>query len=277
MKSPESLERLINMLAKLPAIGRRSAERMALKLVTRSKDSLLSPLIVALQDVEKNLVLCGGCGGITTVAENPCCLCTSPDRDNKLLCVVEDSADVFLLERTNSFSGRYHVLQGKLSPQRGTGPAELRLQALLRRVQAGGVEEVILALNADVESDATAAFLTDWLKQAGVARVSHLAWGIPAGSGIAYSDPFSALVVGVDEPWEVCLLKLMVDVIQHSLPHNATQLSRDPQGIHHEVEKSFQAARQDRALISVLCEKLHKYNVFKEYEDRFFSLVRQKR
>ena len=188
MKIPDKLEKLIVTLARLPAVGRRSAERMAFRLVTRPKENLLQPLIEALQEVSRELGFCPICGGVTEHQGQPCAVCVDPERNNRLLCIVEDAADIFLFEKANCFSGKYHVLGGKISPRQGQGPSEIRVQELLRRVEKEKVEEVILALNADVESDATAAFLAQTLKGAGVELVSHLAWGIPAGGGVSYLD-----------------------------------------------------------------------------------------
>ncbi len=187
MKPTESLERLKVLLARLPGVGRRSADRLAVAMA-RNREGYLHDLVATLQAVAREVVTCSLCGSMTSVAENPCRLCTDPRRDDRLLCVVEDPADIELVERSGIYRGRYHALMGRLSPARGEGPAALRIQSLLNRIQQGVVEEVILALNSDVESDATAMYLAERL-QGHAVKVSRLARGIPAGSGLAYADP----------------------------------------------------------------------------------------
>lgn len=187
MKSIPDLDRLISCLGRLPGIGRRSAERMALKLV-RDPDGQLKDLMASLEAVRRCVRCCSRCGCITVDGEEPCRLCTSPARDGDVLCVVEDPSDILAIERSGSFQGRYHALMGKISPMRGEGPGDLRIEALIRRVREDGIKEVILALSTDMEGEATAGYLAERLR-ATAARVSHLAFGIPAGSGVAYSDP----------------------------------------------------------------------------------------
>jgi len=187
MKSTDSLDRLKLLLGKLPGVGRRSAERLAISMA-RNREGYLGELVTTLQQVAREVTSCSLCGSMTSVAENPCRLCTDTRRDDRLLCVVEDPGDIELVERAGIYRGRYHALMGKLSPAKGDGPAMLRIQSLLNRVQQGTVTEVILALNSDVESDATAMFLTEKLHARPV-KVSRLARGIPAGSGLAYADP----------------------------------------------------------------------------------------
>jgi recombination protein RecR len=183
----EYLDRVAVALAKLPGIGRRSAERMAFGLAWDA-DGVLRELVHALRDAEANVRLCNRCGGITTVAETPCRLCSSPARDQAIVCVVESPADIVAIERTGSYKGRYHALMGVISPMHGEGPDDLRIRSLLDRVDAEGFKEVILALGTDVESEATASYLTELLKERPV-RVTKLASGIPVGSGVGYSDP----------------------------------------------------------------------------------------
>jgi len=182
----DEVSRLIRVLSRLPALGRRSAERIALRLV-QDRGGLLQDLIGALERVRDSVCECRRCGGITTRDRNPCALCTDPQRDDELLCVVESVADQMIMERSGGFRGRYLVLGGKLSPREGVGLDNPGIRRLLQRVAEGKVREVILALNADVESEATLAFLASELLKRGV-RVTHLAYGIPAGSGIAYVD-----------------------------------------------------------------------------------------
>jgi recombination protein RecR len=185
--SVEALERLAVVLARLPGIGRKTAERMAMRLV-EDPDGLLRMLVAALETAGAEVRFCGRCGAVTTVDRDPCRLCTDPAREDRMLCVVESPADIEAVERAGAFRGRYHALMGKISPMRGEGPDHLRVGALLKRVKAGGIDEILLALNTDVESDGTAAYLADVLRPLGVA-VSRLAYGLPAGSGIIYADP----------------------------------------------------------------------------------------
>ena len=182
----ETLDRLIACLGRLPGVGRRSAERMAMRLVRKS-DGLLGDLIQSLQEVQRGVKCCSRCGNVTPAEADPCRLCTSPRRDENVLCVVEDPSDIVSMEASGGYHGRYHALMGKLSPMRGEGPANLRVKALLQRVEQEKFQEVILALSTDMEGDSTAAFLTELLEKKNV-RVSRLAFGLPAGSGIAYSD-----------------------------------------------------------------------------------------
>ncbi len=181
-----ALDSLIRALSRLPGLGRRSAERAALALVRRP-DPLLDDLVRALQQARQQVRCCERCGAFTAVEENPCRLCTDPARDDSLLCVVEEAGDILALERTGGFQGRYHALMGKLSPAKQTGPAELRVQALVTRIGGGRVREVLLALSTDMEGDATAGFLAEMLRPRGV-RVTRLAFGLPADSGVGYSD-----------------------------------------------------------------------------------------
>lgn len=186
MKTFPSLDRLIACLSKLPGIGRRSAERIALKLVIQ-RDGLLRELIAALQEAGDRLGACSECGAITPAAENPCSLCKDTARDGSILCVVEDPVDLLLIEAAGAFRGRYHVLMGKISPMQGEGITNLRLETLRRRIETEKIQEVILALNSDVESEATASFLHDQLAAHNV-RITRPAMGLPVGSGIAYTD-----------------------------------------------------------------------------------------
>jgi recombination protein RecR len=159
---------------------------MAVKLA-RNPDSLAIPLIRSLQQVQQTMGVCSRCGHLTPQSEDPCSLCTDPLRQQHVVCVVEDPGDIAILERSGSFQGRYHALMGKISPMRGVGVSALRVSALLERIEGEGIREVILALNADVESEATASYLHDQLT--GKVKVSRIALGLPAGGGIAYADP----------------------------------------------------------------------------------------
>ena len=186
MSWPAPVERLAAVLARLPGVGRRSAGRMALALA-RNRGQLLGDLQAVLRETEQSVLTCAQCGGLTLREVNPCALCTDPRRDDHLLCVVEDAADIETMESSGGYQGRYWALGGRLAPVRGEGPASFRLDALHAAVRSRGVTEIILALNFDVESDATAAFLQEALAGQPV-RVTRLARGIPAGSGLAYAD-----------------------------------------------------------------------------------------
>ena len=183
----DPLGQLTEALARLPGIGRRTAERLAARLA-REPAGLARELSAALEEARAKLVACKLCGNVTSREENPCRLCADSRRDEALLCVVEDPADIALIERSGEYHGRYFALMGRLSPMRGEGLADLRLPALLER--AAAAQEVLLALNCDVESEATAAYLRHVLLQKlPQVKVSRLALGIPAGSAIAYADP----------------------------------------------------------------------------------------
>ncbi len=183
------LDNLIHALSMLPGFGWRSSERAALALVRRP-ETLLDTLVMALQEARENVCLCSKCGAFTSHDADPCPLCTRADRDDKHLCVVEDPADIHTLEASGAFKGRYHALMGKLSPGRQTGVSELRISALVQRVRAEGVREILLALSTDLDGDATAGFIAERLKGTGV-RLTRLAFGLPCGSGIAYADPLT--------------------------------------------------------------------------------------
>ncbi|MCL1909531.1 MAG: recombination mediator RecR [Kiritimatiellaeota bacterium] len=184
-------ETLARELARLPGIGRRSAERVAFALA-RKRETLLEPLIVALTDLRDGVRVCRLCGSITSPDEDPCRICSDTSRDAGIICVVEEPGDIMALERSGAYTGLYHALLGRVSPMNGTGPAELRLAELEDRVRNGAVREVLLALGGDVEGDATASMIAERL--AGTAsphplKITRLATGIPVGSAVGYSDP----------------------------------------------------------------------------------------
>lgn len=186
MNGLEYLDRITAALGQLPGIGRRSAERMAYRLAG-DPEGVLRELSQALQEVRENIRLCTLCGSLTTVAEMPCKLCTHPSRDATMVCVVQDPSDIVALERTGSYKGRYHALMGIISPMHGEGPGDIRLQALIKRLETERFQEVILALGTDAESEATASYIIELLKPRKL-RITRLATGIPVGSGIRYSD-----------------------------------------------------------------------------------------
>jgi recombination protein RecR len=176
------IERLIQLLAKLPGLGPRSARRATLELL-KKHEVLLEPLSQALREAASAIKTCEVCGNLDTAS--PCSLCRDPRRDSRLLCVVEDVADLWALERANVFRGRYHVLGGALSALDGITPERLNVAALLAR--AKDVDEVILAVNATVEGQTTAHYLLDALAASG-AKVTRLAHGVPVGGELDYLD-----------------------------------------------------------------------------------------
>jgi recombination protein RecR len=178
------IERLIQLLSKLPGLGPRSARRAALHLV-KKKDELLAPLAKAMDIAVERVVVCSTCGNIDT--SDPCTICTDPRRDQSTIVVVEDVADLWALERAGALNARYHVLGGALSPLDGIGPDDLGIDRLVRRVTAGGINEVILAVNATVEGQTTAHYIMDRLAGSGV-KVSRLAHGVPVGGELDYLD-----------------------------------------------------------------------------------------
>lgn len=180
------LDNLIAALSRLPGIGRRTAERMAMALVQDNKD-LMRILANALLEADEGITCCEQCGSVTLSSINPCELCSCPRKDAQILCVVETPGDIMKIEQSGGFQGRYHALMGKLSPMHGTGIADLRVDQLLQRIADEGIQEVLIALGTDVESDATASYLKEVLAPRGV-KISRIAFGLPAGSAIEYSD-----------------------------------------------------------------------------------------
>jgi recombination protein RecR len=178
------IERLIGLLAKLPGMGPRSARRAALKLLQQPEARML-PLAVALTDAARAVQSCQLCGNLDS--RNPCAICTDPQRDRSMVCVVEGVGDVWALERALVFRGLYHVLGGTLSPLTGVGPSDLNVSPLLTRIAEGDVREVVLALGATVDGAATAHWLTDRLKPLGVV-VTRLAQGVPIGGALDVLD-----------------------------------------------------------------------------------------
>jgi recombination protein RecR len=178
------IENLITLLAKLPGLGPRSARRAVLHLIKR-RESLAQPLTKAMGDVLENILTCSACGNLDT--QDPCQLCTDPKRDATLICVVEDVADLWALERAKVFQGHYHVLGGTLSALDGVGPEDLNIPGLIDRVGNGGIKEVILATSATVDGQTTAHYLCDRLAGTGV-QVTELAHGVPVGGELDYLD-----------------------------------------------------------------------------------------
>ncbi len=178
------IERLIQLLAKLPGLGPRSARRAALHLV-KKKDQLLIPLAGAFAEAADKVRICSTCGNVDT--SDPCTICTDPRRDGTTLVVVEDVSDLWALERAAVLNARYHVLGGTLSPLDGIGPDDLNIAGLVSRVAKGEVTEVVLAVNATVEGQTTAHYITDQLAGLNV-KVTRLAHGVPVGGELDYLD-----------------------------------------------------------------------------------------
>jgi recombination protein RecR len=188
-KFAEPMTRLIDELKKLPGVGSKSAQRLAFHIL-RSSDDDAEALATAVRDVKANLRLCSVCNNITDV--DPCVYCSSPTRNQRLICVVEEPTNIAAIEKTKHFNGAYHVLHGSLSPLHGVGPEQLRISNLMRRVESGDVDEVIIATNPTVEGEATATYLSQQLKRQGL-RVTRIAMGIPVGSDIEYTDEITML------------------------------------------------------------------------------------
>ena len=178
------IERLIQLLAKVPGLGPRSARRAALHLI-KKKEQLLQPLAAAMGEAVDKVRICSTCGNVDTA--DPCMICTDPRRDASTLIVVEDVSDLWALERAAAMNVRYHVLGGTLSPLDGIGPDQLNIRSLVDRVAGGEVKEVILAVNATVEGQTTAHYLTDQLSGFDV-KVTRLAHGVPVGGELDYLD-----------------------------------------------------------------------------------------
>ena len=188
-KFAEPMVRLIDELKKLPGIGSKTAQRLAFHIL-RSSDEDAEGLAAAVRDVKASLRLCSICNNITDV--DPCVYCSSATRNQRMVCVVEEPTNIASIEKTKHFNGVYHVLHGSLSPLHGVGPEQLRIANLISRVDAGNVDEVIVATNPTVEGEATATYLSQHLKRAGV-KVTRIAMGIPVGSDIEYTDEITML------------------------------------------------------------------------------------
>ena len=183
------IDELEKCLSRLPGFGRRSSQRAALALV-REKERLLRPLAVALAKASDEVVCCSRFGAFTVVGRDPCDFCLDASREGASLCVVEEPSDILAIEAAGVFRGRYHALGGKLAPARRMGPERLRLAELKSRVLEDGVQEVLLALSTDMDGDATASYIVELLRPLGT-KVTRLAFGLPADSGVAYSDPLT--------------------------------------------------------------------------------------
>jgi recombination protein RecR len=180
----QEIETLTSALSRLPGLGPRSARRAVLWLIKRRETSLVQ-LLEALEAVREGLIECLTCGNVDT--SNPCGICTDPRRDARALCVVEDVADLWALDRARLFAGRYHVLGGRLSALDGVRPEDLTIGALIARVSAGGIDEVVLAMNATLEGQTTAHYIAERLEGLPL-RITQLAHGLPVGGELDYLD-----------------------------------------------------------------------------------------
>ncbi|MDF2495781.1 recombination mediator RecR [Sphingomonas sp.] len=180
----QEIEALTGALARLPGLGPRSARRAVLHLVKKREGALI-PLLSALQAVEERLATCSICGNVDTI--DPCAICVDPRRDARSLCVVEEVADLWALDRSRLFPGRFHVLGGRLSALEGVRPEDLSIDQLVRRIEAGGIDEVVLAMNATLEGQTTAHYIAERLERYPV-RLTQLAHGLPVGGELDYLD-----------------------------------------------------------------------------------------
>jgi len=181
---PASLQELVEQLKKLPGVGAKSATRLAFHILRTPREDA-EKLCQAIRDVKDRVTYCTTCNNITDA--DPCALCSDPGRDHRTICVVEEPQNVSVVDRTGGFKGVYHVLMGAISPLQGVGPDDLKIKGLLARISGGGVDEVILATNPNVEGEATAIYLARLLKPLGL-RVTRIATGIPVGSDLDYAD-----------------------------------------------------------------------------------------
>lgn len=183
-KFAEPMARLIDELKKLPGVGGKSAQRLAFHIL-RSSSEDAEALASAIRNLKEKLHLCSICNNITDV--DPCSYCSNASRNQRLVCVVEEPTNIASVEKTRYYNGVYHVLHGAISPLHGVGPEQLRIPSLLKRIENGSVDEIIIATNPTIEGEATAVHLTGLIKRAGV-KVTRIATGIPAGSDIEYAD-----------------------------------------------------------------------------------------
>lgn len=183
-KFAEPMARLIDELKKLPGVGSKSAQRLAFHILRSSEDDA-EALASSIRELKEKLHLCSICNNITDI--DPCVYCSSPTRNQRLVCIVEEPTNIASIEKTRSYNGVYHVLHGSLSPLHGVGPEHLRLANLSRRVDHAEVDELIIATNPTVEGEATAVYISNMVKKSGV-KVTRIATGIPAGSDIEYAD-----------------------------------------------------------------------------------------
>ncbi|NOX19123.1 MAG: recombination protein RecR [Chlorobi bacterium] len=185
MQIAEPLQIIIDELSKLPSIGKRTAQRLALHLL-KSDEAEVKALAKAIIDLKEKIRFCEICGNISV--EPRCNICDNPKRDQSLICVVEEASDIIAIEKTNEYNGLYHVLGGVLSPLSGKGVESLQIKGLLKRLEGGSVSEIILALNPDTEGEATTLYLAKLLKEYSV-KVTRIARGLPIGGDLEFADP----------------------------------------------------------------------------------------
>lgn len=181
---PDSITALIAALGKLPGVGPRSAERIALHLV-QTETGTVKNLADAIVTARERIQFCATCGALTE--KSPCAICTDARRDGSLLCVVERAVDILSIEKSGTYRGKFHVLGGKISPLDGVEPEDLRIAELEKRLTVEPIREIVIALGTDVEGDATSNYLAKRLTRAGL-KISRIAYGLPAGSGLEYAD-----------------------------------------------------------------------------------------
>jgi recombination protein RecR len=184
-----SIAKLIDELKHLPGIGQKTAQRLAFHLLRADREEALA-LADAIRDAKEKIRPCSVCNNITDT--DPCFFCTSPTRNKKTICVVEEAPNIAAVEKTREFNGMYHVLGGALSPLQGRGPEQLKIKSLIERLKGGAVEEIIVATNPTAEGEATAVYLSKLIKPLGV-RVTRIAMGIPVGSDLEYADEVTML------------------------------------------------------------------------------------
>jgi recombination protein RecR len=188
-KFAEPMAQLIDELKRLPGVGSKSAQRMAFYILRSSAEDA-EALAAAIRNLKEQLHLCSVCSNITDV--DPCSYCSSATRNQRLVCVVEEPTNIASIEKARFYNGVYHVLHGAISPLHGVGPEQLRIPSLLKRIESGSVDEIIIATNPTIEGEATAVHLTGLMKRPGV-KVTRIATGIPAGSDIEYADEVTML------------------------------------------------------------------------------------
>ncbi|HEV7675203.1 MAG TPA: recombination mediator RecR [Candidatus Angelobacter sp.] len=188
-KFAEPMALLIDELKKLPGVGGKSAQRLAFHILRSSAEDADS-LAAAIRNLKEKLHLCSVCSNITDV--DPCSYCTSATRNQRMVCVVEEPTNIASIEKARFYNGVYHVLHGAISPLHGVGPEQLRIPSLMRRIESGNLDEIIIATNPTIEGEATAMHLTGLLKRPGV-KITRIATGIPAGSDIEYADEVTML------------------------------------------------------------------------------------
>ena len=186
---PKPLAKLINELSKLPGIGTKSAQRLAFHILSL-EDREAAQLAEAITAAKREMKYCSVCGNLTD--QEPCAICSDPSRHGDVICVVESPRDVMAMERIKEFNGLYHVLHGVISPMEGIGPEDINLKSLIQRLQAGDVQELIIATNPNIEGEATAMYIARLIKPAGI-KVTRIAHGIPVGGDLEYADEVTLL------------------------------------------------------------------------------------